>query len=89
MSASLEKVLNEVRTLTPEEIKLLRDELDALLTTPHPRMSEDEFEQHLLDKGIISRVPPPITDLTPYRERQPVEILDGKPVSETIVEERR
>jgi len=89
MSASLEKVLNEVKTLTPDEIRQLRDELDALLTTQRPRMSEEEFERHLLAKGMISRVLPPVTDLAPYRERQPIEVLDGKPISETIIEERR
>jgi len=57
-----------------------------LLATITPQMTEEEFEQHLLKKGVISRIPPRIRDASANRE--PVEV-EGKPVSEIIIEERR
>jgi len=87
-TASLDRLFAEVKALTPDEQRSLRDMVDELLAASAPQMTEDEFEQHLLRKGIISRIPPPITDLTPYRDRKLIEVK-GKPLSETIIEERR
>jgi len=54
-----------------------------------PELSpEDRLDQLLLEAGVISEIPPPITDFTPYQNRKPIEVK-GKPVSETIIEERR
>jgi len=47
-----------------------------------------ELQQHLLEAGVLSEIKPPITDLTPYRNRQAVPI-EGEPLSETIIRERR
>ena len=49
---------------------------------------EDQLDQLLLEAGVISEIPPPITDFTPYENRQPIEVK-GKPISETIIEERQ
>lgn len=86
--SSLDRIFEEVKTLTSEEQKSLRDLVDELLAKSSPRMTEEEFEQRLLEKGVISRIPSPITDLTPYRNRKLIEVK-GKPLSETIIEERR
>jgi len=87
-TSNLDRIIEEVKTLTADEQKSLRDRVDALLATSSPQMTEEEFEQRLLEKGIISRIPPRITDLTPYRNRKLIEVK-GKPLSETIIEERR
>jgi len=87
-TANLDRVIEEVKALTPDEQKQLREMLDVLMVKSAPPMTEDEFERRLLEKGIISRIPPPITDLTPYRDRKLIEVK-GKPLSETIIEERR
>jgi len=87
-TSSLDRLIEEVKTLTPDEQRNLRDIVDELLAKTAPQMTEEEFEQRLLEKGIISRIPPPITDLTPYRNRKLIEVK-GKPLSETIIEERR
>lgn len=88
MTSNLDRLFEEVKALTPDEQTSLRDRLDELVSTSAPQMTEDEFEQRLLEKGIISRIPSPITDLTPYRNRKLIEVK-GKPLSETIIEERR
>jgi hypothetical protein len=82
-----EKVVEQVKALTSAEQWRLRDLLDVWLAPPPVPMTEDEFEQELAREGVLS-VPPPITDFTPYQNRKPVEVK-GKPVSETIIEERR
>lgn len=91
MSANLERVLSEIRTLTAEELRQVRTALEERMRADEPglRMTEDEFEQNLLAKGIISEVPARRRDYTAHRDFQPVRILDGKPISETIIEERR
>ena len=87
-TSSLDRLFEEVKTLTPEEQKSLRDLMDELLTTSAPQMNMDEVERHMLEKGIISRIPPRIRDASVYANRKPVEV-EGKPVSEIIIEERR
>jgi hypothetical protein len=90
MSAEVERVLSEIKALTPEERQQVRVALENMVTdTPGPQMTEEEFEQHLLAKGIISSIPPRNVEYTAHRDFKPIEILDGKPVSETIIEERR
>ena len=86
-TSNLDQVIEEVKALTPDEQRKLRELLDDLLA-PAPQMSEEEFEQHLLAKGAISEIPPPITDLTPFQNRKLMDVK-GKPLSETVIEERR
>ena len=88
VSPNLDRVFEEAKTLTPDEQKSLRNLIDELLATTAPRVTEDEFEQHLLKKGIISRIPPRIRDASFYAERKLIEV-EGKPLSEIIIEERR
>lgn len=55
---------------------------------PAPGEDEDQLERQLLADGILDQIPSPITSTTDYRQWQPIP-WEGKPVSETIVEERR
>lgn len=87
-TSNLDRLIEAAKTLTPDEQRSLRDMVDELLVKSAPTMTEDEFEQHLLKKGIISRIPPRIRDAALYASRKPIEVK-GKPVSETIIEERR
>ena len=86
-TSNLDQVIEKVKALTPDEQRKLRELLDAMLVPSAPRMIEDEFEQHLLAKGIISEIPPRIIDPVFEQNRKPIEI-EGKPVSEIIIEER-
>jgi len=87
-TSNLDRVIEEVKALTPDEQRRLREWLDRSLAPPAPQMTEEEFEQHLLAKGVISEIPPPITDLTPFQNRKLMDVK-GKPLSETVIEERR
>ncbi len=49
---------------------------------------EDKLERRLFELGYLSRINEPIRDFTPYENRTLIRV-EGKPVSEIIVEERR
>jgi hypothetical protein len=83
--SNLDRVIEEVKALTPDEQGKLRELLDRLLA---PQMTEEEFHQRLLERGVIGHIPPRIIDPVFEANRKPVEI-EGKPVSEIIIEERR
>jgi len=87
------------RYLTEDEV--IRDALERhrqagpTLTKPagQPNLTpeeiaDQELQRRLLAAGIISEIKPPITDLTPYRNRRAVPI-QGEPISETAIRERR
>ena len=88
-------LLSSIDSLSPEQMRQLRHELDNRLApsvTENRQAAEQQvslqLQRELLDAGIISELRPPITDLTPYRNRQAVPI-QGEPISETVIRERR
>ena len=83
-----DKVVEDVKALSPAQQQLLRALLDTLLAPSAPQLSEEEFEHKLVEAGVLSEVKPQITDFTSYQKRQPVRTT-GKPLSEVILEERR
>lgn len=50
---------------------------------------EDEFKQRLLNLGLLTEIKPPLpTETTALEERQPIPV-QGNPVSDLIMKERR
>jgi hypothetical protein len=88
---SLEKVIEEVKALTLEEQRKVKNLIDSLLGSPGEAKKtlslEDLLEQRLLEDGVISKLPTRDLDPETYKEFEPIEV-SGKPVSETIIEER-
>ena len=91
-STNLEKVIEEVKALTPDEQRKVKDLIDSLLKpsdeTQSPMLPEDLLEQKLLQAGIISKIPERLPPPEHLKNFKPIEVK-GKPVSETIIEERR
>ena len=90
-SANLERLIEEVKALPPDDLLKVKTLIDSLLQAPSAeseRSPEEQLDQLLLQAGVISEIPPPITDFTPYENRRPIAVK-GKPISETIIEERR
>jgi hypothetical protein len=77
----LEKVVDEIKSLTAEEQIQVRDLLNELL------LSREAIQEDMLKEGLVSDIKPPRSSL-PERNFKPIEVK-GKPVSETIIEERR
>lgn len=87
---SFDQVWEVIQTLTPSQQRRLRKLLDALRFKRQPLTPEDELDLLLLKDGVIDRIPRPPTeaDIKAFEEYKPVPI-EGKPLSETIIEERR
>jgi hypothetical protein len=81
-------LLDSVHTLSPEQLRQLRKELDSKLTATTDEPIAGELQRRLVEAGVLSEVKPPITEFTPYRNRRAVPV-QGEPVSETIIRERR
>lgn len=87
MSATLDKIKEELKGLAPEELQEVRELADSLLSEPaKPQMTEDEFARYLAAKGVVSLPEEGVAD--DDEEWEPVEVT-GKPLSEIIVEDRR
>jgi hypothetical protein len=80
---SVNDVLEAVRAMSPEERARVRALLDLLPT--EPRSPEEHAQRNLYEAGL-----PIETEArrVPARARHPVPIK-GKPLSETVIEERR
>jgi hypothetical protein len=88
MSATLDKIKEEVKTLGADELREVRELVDSLLVEPpQPKMTEEQFAQYLAAKGVISLPDPSAVD-DDDEEWEPIEI-GGKPLSEMIIEDRR
>ena len=51
-------------------------------------LTEQELERNLLESGFLASVPPPADPAAPAWRFEPVKI-DGEPLSETVIRERR
>jgi predicted nucleic acid-binding protein len=80
MSQALQNVLEEIKTLSPEELAQLRQEVEKLVKPS----AQKTFLEKLKAAGILSEIKTPTRRTS--TERIPV---TGKPISETIIEERR
>lgn len=83
------EILNEIYRLPLSQRKEIKEKLakDLNEDVPEsPQISEEEFLRQLFEKGIISHIPEGITD--EEDDFEPIEI-EGEPISETIIRERR
>ena len=85
--STLDELVEEIKSLSLDEQQQLKELLDAWLTCNYSQPTEDEFEQELYEAGLLSEIKSPVTDFTPYQNRQLIEPKD-KPLSEIIIEER-
>jgi Arc/MetJ-type ribon-helix-helix transcriptional regulator len=70
-----------------EAVRLLRLRRQPNIIQPNP-LTQEQLEQQLLETGFLGSIPPPRTAASSRREFQPVPI-EGEPLSETIIRERR
>jgi Arc/MetJ-type ribon-helix-helix transcriptional regulator len=57
-------------------------------TARQEKLSEDEWEQRLLQSGLLASIPPFPAGAGARREFQPIKI-EGEPLSEAVIRERR
>jgi hypothetical protein len=87
VNTEVERVINEVRAWPPEAIYELTAKLNEM-TAPGSRAEADLLER-LRARGVISEPQqlPTTDDIKAFHDYQPV-FVTGRPVSETIIEER-
>jgi len=83
---SFQELIEEVKALSPDEQRRLRKLLDDMLAQREEAAKIDVFHQTLLAAGLVKSIKTPHTTSTAARRLIQVR---GKPLSETIVEERR
>lgn len=81
-------ILTKLKNLKPEELSQARARVLEFLPAPSEDDLEDEFERELMAEGILGDVRPLLTDDPEFYAYKPVNV-EGKPISETIIEERR
>jgi len=84
---TLNDVWQAIQTLRPAERELLRAWLDELPPEDKPS-PEQEVERLLFESGVILAMPTRKVDPAAFRSWKAVEI-EGKPVSEILLEDRR
>ena len=91
VSPNLNTLFEQIRSLPPDDRQRLREFLDALppssSAVPAGKTPGEQIDELALKTGLIERIPPPM-DPEQYRRWGPV-TFEGKPVSETLIEERR
>jgi hypothetical protein len=81
---SVNEVLEAVKGLSPEEREQVRALLDTLHKTP-PASPEEVAQAELREAGLLAEIKRP--RVSARARHTPVEIK-GKPLSETVIEER-
>lgn len=88
MEMTAQEIISTVQTLPvsvqEEIVKTLQRNLKK--RPAKSALDEDEIERRLLAKGLISEIPPRVQD-TEEDNYQPIKV-SGKPLSESILEER-
>ena len=82
--ASLDDAMSEAASLLVQSLK----QEGAGVTPPPDHLTEEQLEQQLVQSGFLASVPPPPGTAPPPWTFEPVKI-DGEPLSETIIRERR
>jgi hypothetical protein len=85
--AILTRILEDIKTLGPEELRQVQSAIEQqLLPTRESLEEEQQFLQLLVESGPVKEIKRPPRD---RKIERPLVPIQGKPLSETIIEERR
>src|SRR5712691_5848448 len=101
--STIEEIVKAVKDLAPKEQDEVKRRLDALMTPPEADHSleastetnhvhqdavdlDQRIQQALYSVGLVTEIKPPVKR---PRERRPPVNIKGKPLSETLTENRR
>ena len=83
---TLERILKDIETLEPEELLQVQQAVQMQLTQTGYSPAEERVLQEMLKVGLLTEIKPRRTD---RQVTLPLVPIQGKPLSETIREERR
>jgi len=84
--AILNQILDQLETLDLEELQQLNQTIQRYLANKEQAAQRTKFHKALLTSGLVKQIKQPA--YSQQTERRLIQV-QGKPVSETIVEERR
>jgi hypothetical protein len=84
--ATLDQILDQLQMLEPSELQQLSQAVQNCLAARQPKPEQIVFHQALIASGLVRQIKKPSLEQRTYQ--QLIESQD-KPVSETIIEERR
>jgi hypothetical protein len=88
-TTKVERVLREIESLTPEERRKVSERLSALAGEPPVQNgAADAVYRQMLAEGMLVRAPAGRAQRRRKQKRALIRIK-GKPLSQTIIEERR
>lgn len=88
VSASVNRILQQAQALSDAEREELRDLLVERATKHDELTQQQQVRTALVQRGLVEKEPPQGKDPERHRRWRPIAIK-GKPLSETIIEERR
>ena len=88
MSVALDQLIAQVKALPPIERQKVQQALAEAESTASQPTPEEEFQLRLVQCGLLAAVKKPERNQAAFDRFIPVPI-QGKPLSETIIEERR
>jgi hypothetical protein len=94
--SEFDHLLDSINALSPEQLRQLRCELDNKLAAAaigqaaltEEELADQELQRRLFEAGLLSEIRPPRRISTGTERFTPVEI-EGEPLSETVIRERR
>ncbi len=89
--AAVEAIISQLDALSQDELRHLQDAVQKRLrllleSEKSHEEKEDALDQSLLAAGLITRIPPP---RDPSKAERPRFEVQGEPLSETIIREKR
>ncbi|MGC1272116.1 MAG: hypothetical protein WBC44_00305 [Planctomycetaceae bacterium] len=82
---AVDEIIEQLETLPPEELRRIKSAVEARLSGP--TMTEEEFERRLVAEGRLTL--PDRSILLPAPEDEPPLDIEGEPLSEQLIRERR
>ena len=82
----IDRVLEEIKGLQPEELIQVNRAVNGLLHQDPKEMEREQALRVLENSGLVREIKRPLIAARPCRLPVPIQ---GKPLSETIVEDRR
>ncbi len=83
--AILNQILNQLNILEPEELQQLNQAIQRYLVEQEQVTQRTTFHEALLTSGLVKQLKQPVYN---QQTEQRLIQVEGKPVSETIIEER-
>jgi hypothetical protein len=82
----LNQILDQLKTLEPSELHQLSQAIQTHLADSETATKRTVFHQSLIESGLVRQIKTPTFE---HRaQQQPIQV-QGEPVSQTIIEERR